>query len=239
MNKRPYLFLILLIPAVAGALYVPWAREEALVASLPRTTSLNGPFSAREGVEEATRIARLWDQGCRLQCIRIGFRGDPHADDPAITFDGMPIPPSGWMYRFFSRERGSFLLLTLTPDGRCEAELHGALNYMDSQPLPADFLDSREAFRIADDEYGREFRDDGPVFRMYAQLTTWPAPFPSPADPVAHRPTWQIRYIHPQSKDARFDLFLILDAVTGEVLAVTEADTAGQTRIVHDALSNR
>lgn len=221
---------------VVGIFYMQAVRERALVASLPRTTSLEGAFSAREGIAEATRIAMLWDSDCRLQCIRIGFRGNPHSEDPAITFDGLPIPPSGWMYRFFSRERGRFLLLTLTPDGRCEAELHGALNYMDSQPLPADFLDSREAFRIADDSFGREFRDNGPVFRMYAQLTTWPSNAGGSVDPVPHRPNWQIHYLHPHSEELRVDLFLMLDGVTGEVLTAMEADSSGE-RITHDALS--
>lgn len=45
-------------------------------------------------------------------------------------------------------------------------------------------------------------------------------------------------YLHPRSKDSRVDLYLMLDALTGDVVAVTEADASGQTRMLHDALSD-
>jgi len=213
-------------------------RDRAVFDDLPKTTSLSGAFTAREGVAEARRIAALWDPAAFLQCVRIAYRGDPHSDDPAITFEGAPIPPSGWMYRFFSRPRGRFLVLTLTPDGLCDAESESAVNYLNSQPLADSFLDSSRAFEIAEESFGRAFRKEGLVVRMYAQATTWPSNVGGPPDPTPHRSTWQIHYIAPRRLERRVDLYLMLDAVDGSVLTVQE-DEAGQVRTIHNGFAER
>ena len=230
--------MALFVVLIAALLLVRDGQDRAIVASLPKTTSLSGPFTAREGLAEARRIAALWDPTAFLQCVRIGYRGDPHSDDPAITFEGVPIPPSGWMYRFFSRGRGRFLVLTLTPDGRCEAQSDSAVNSLDSQPLAGDFLDSPRAFQIAEESFGRKFRSDGPVVRMYAQVTTWPSNVGGPPDPTPHRSTWQVHYLAPRRRETRTDLYLMLDAVDGRVLTVLEAE-GDRIRTIHNGFAER
>jgi hypothetical protein len=145
---------------VAAIYGVTIVRNRALVASLPRTTQLRGPFTAwpihcaagalrgrgtaRQGIAEATRIAKLWDKNCFLLSIHIAFRGDPDQKNPASAFDGFPIPLNGWMYRFFSLERRQFLHLTFTADGRCDVATRSAIDYLDSQPLATEFVDGAE-----------------------------------------------------------------------------------------------
>jgi hypothetical protein len=77
------------------------------------------------------------------------------------------------MYRFFSQERRQFLHLTFTADGRRDVATRSAIDYLDSQPLPIESVDSAEAFRIAEGSFGRAFRQNGPVFRMSARITAW------------------------------------------------------------------
>lgn len=237
-DRRFFVVMTFAVVLVVGLLLVRDGQDREVVAGLPATTSLSGPFTAREGLSEARRIAALWDPAAFLQCVRIGYRGDPHSDDPAITFSGVPIPPSGWMYRFFSQGRGRFLVLTLTPDGRCEAQAESAVNYLDSRPLADDFLDSSRAFEIAEESFGRAFRKEGPVVRMYAQGTTWPSNVGGPPDPMPHRSTWQIHYVAPRQRETRVDLYLMIDAVDGRVLTVLEAE-GDQVRTIHNGFAKR
>jgi len=232
-------FRIFIAIAVVGLLiaYVfKLRREQVFVESLSQQTDVTGAIAAREGVEEVTRIAKLWDQECFLQCVRIAFAGDLE-NNPAIAYEGRPIPPSGWMYRFFSPRRKKFLMLTLSPDGHCQAETASAINYLDSQPLPDNFLDSTEAFQIAEESFGREFRQDVDVFRMYAQVTTWPSNVGGPEDPVPHRANWQIQYLAQRGNRTRVDLYLMIDAVTGKLLTAQKAVNS-EMQVIHSNFGN-
>jgi hypothetical protein len=211
---------------VAGIIGLKAARDRALLASLPRTTQLRGPFTARQGIAEATRIAKLWDQDCFLEGIQDAFLGDLPRKSPGLTFDGVSIPPSGWLYRFLSPGRVEFLDLILAADGRCEIEARSAINYPDAQPLPTEFLDSTEALRIAEESFGRDFRQNGRVFGVDAAIVT----------SAPHRTTWHIEYLGPESRPRRVDLHLLLDAISGKVLTVQEEDGAS-VRTIYKAVA--
>lgn len=227
MNRRTVLYCVVVLLLVTIARFIGDARDYRFAKSLSGTTNLRNTFTPREGLDEATRIARRWDEQCFLQCVRIAFLGDLD-HDPGMTPDGRPVPPSGWMYRFMSRERGRFLELTLTPDGRCLAESSSATNYADSEPLPAAFLDSPAAFKVAEDSFGATFRGETKLFRYYAQVTTWKNNVGGPEDPVRHRPNWQIQYLATRGRD-RVDLCLMIDAITGQLLTAQRFENSKAT----------
>ena len=189
---------------------------------LPKKVELLGPYSARGGIGEAKRIASFWDAESQLQAIFLAFGGDPHTDDPGMGIDGIPIVPSGWTYRFFSAGRGWFLDLTLWPDGRCDALSFSGIDYLDTRPLPEEFLDSSAALSIAEKCYGKHYREEGKLFRLPTRLTTWPSSVVGPKDPVLHRATWQVEYLTTRDR-YRVDLHLTFDAVTGEELCAVES----------------
>lgn len=231
-------FIAIVIVPVLIAYFYKLQRDQEFVTSLSQQTNVTGAFTPREGVEEATRIAKLWDRDCFLQCVRIAFPVDGDQDNRAITFEGRPIPPCGWTFRFFSPRRRQFLRLVMRPDGSCEAEVVSSLNYLKPTALPDDFLDSPEVFQIAEESFGRDFRQDKDVFRMYAQLTTWPSNVGGPEDPVLHRSNWQIHYLATQDSKTRTDLFLMLDAVTGELLtAQRSVDT--EMELIYNAFEKK
>jgi hypothetical protein len=184
--------------AISALLIVLWigyhlfesVRERSRVESLPRKVALLGPYSAQGGIAEAERIASVWDPGCQLQCISMAFGGDFHTDDPGMAMDGIPIAPSGWNYRFFSSARGWFLDLRLWPDGRCEASSFNGIDYLNTKPLPQEFLDSTTALSIAEELYGKRYREKGKLFRLPTRLTTWGSSVVGPKDPIAHRAIW-------------------------------------------------
>lgn len=238
MNWRTALFAALTLAAVFIASMIGEYREVAKAAALSGPTGLRGVFTPREGLSEATRIARLWDEQCFLQCVRLAFVGDLDTDI-GMTPEGRPTAPNGWMYRFLSVERGRFLELTLTPDGQCRAESSSTRNYLDSKPLPSDFLDSTAAFEIAENHYGREFRQSAKLFRFYAQATTWPSNVGGPEDPLPHRPNWQIGYLA-ISDGERVDLYLKIDATDGRVLTVQRfVGTHAHRHVVHNAFAQQ
>jgi hypothetical protein len=138
-----------------------------------------------------------------------------------MAMDGIPIAPSGWNYRFFSSARGWFLDLRLWPDGRCEASSFNGIDYLNTKPLPQEFLDSTTALSIAEELYGKRYREKGKLFRLPTRLTTWGSSVVGPKDPIAHRAIWQIEYLTTRQGD-RVDLVLILDAVTGKELSAVE-----------------
>lgn len=214
--------------AISALLVVVWigfhllesSRERSRVESLPKQIAVPGPYSAKGGLAEAQRIALVWDANCKLQSIFMAFGGDVNTDDPGMAMNGIPIAPSGWNYRYFSSARGWFLDLTLWPDGRCNASSFAGIDYLDTKPLPQEFLDSTTALAIAEELYGKDYREKGKLFRLPTRLTTWPSTV-GPRDPVAHRATWQIHYLTTRDR-GRVDLFLTLDAVTGEELCAVE-----------------
>ncbi|QDU36127.1 hypothetical protein Mal4_04100 [Maioricimonas rarisocia] len=221
MRDRRLSILLIFLAAWIGWFVLQTILDQSRVASLPRTVEISGPYSAKEGIVEASRIAALWDPDCQLQCISMTFGGDTNTSDPGMGKDGLPIPPSGWMYRFYSPKRGWFLDLVLWPDGRCEPSSFNGINYPDTQPLPQVFIDSTQAIAIAEELYGQAYREQGEVFRVPTRLTTWPSSVPGPEDPLRGRATWQIHYLSTREQD-RVDLFLTLDAVTGEELCAVE-----------------
>jgi hypothetical protein len=148
-----------------------------------------------------------------------------------MAMDGTPIAPSGWMYRFFSSARGWFLDLTLWRDGRCEASSFNGINYLDTKPLPQEFLDSTTALSIAEKLYGKRYREKGKLIRLRARVSTWPSSVVGPRDLVAHRPIWQIEYWTTREKD-RVNLVLILDAVTGKELSAVEFVNSEEVRVL-------
>ena len=198
------------------------AWERSRVERLPRKVTVLGPYSAKGGLAEAKRIAMLWHADSQLQAIFTAFGGDIDADDPGMGMDGIPIVPSGWNYRFFSAARGWFLDLTLWPDGRCEASSFNGINYLNTRPLPHEFLDSTAALSIVEELYGKCYREQGRLIRLPTRLTTWRSLVVGPRDPVPHRATWQIHYLTTRQRD-RVDLYLTLDAVTGEELCAVES----------------
>lgn len=197
-------------------------QEKAAVDRLPRNVLISGPHSAKQGLTEAVRIAALWDADCRLQSISMAFGGDVDTDDPGMGMDGIPIPPSGWNYRFFSAAKGWFLDLTIWPSGQCDASSFNGINYLDTKPLPQEYLDSTDALSIAEELYGKQCREQGRLFRLPSQLTTWPSSVVGPRDPVSDRATWQIHYLTTRGND-RVDLYLTLDAVTGDELCAVKS----------------
>lgn len=240
-------FWIVVGLAIASLLIVSFVRErreQAFVASLPQSTKITGAFTPREGVAEAKRIAKLWDDECFLHGILIAYAGDD--DNRGVSFEGRPIPPCGWYFRFVSIPRRRILMLRLTPDGHCVAESADGINFLDSQPLPDNFIDSTEAFQIAEERFGRDFRQDKDVFRIYAQVTTLPSLVGGPEDPVPNRPTWQIHYLTTHlnsSGKMRTDLCLMIDAVTGEVLtAQKQSNLHGsidvEVEVIHNAFED-
>jgi hypothetical protein len=112
---------VLLVVIWIGYHLLVHVSERSRMESLPGKVALFGAYSAKGGIAEAKRIASVWDPDCQLQSIFMAFGGDSQTDDPGMGMHGVPIAPSGWMYRFFSSARGWFLDLTLWPDGRCEA----------------------------------------------------------------------------------------------------------------------
>jgi hypothetical protein len=236
MNWRTALYVALTLAAVFIATLIGEYREVAKAAALSGPTGLKNVFTPREGLTGATRIARLWDEQCYLQCVRFAFVGDLDTDI-GMTPDGRPTAPNGWMYRFLAAERGRFLDLTLTPDGQCRAESTSARDYLDSKPLPANFLDSTTAFEIAENSHGREFRQTAKLFRFYAQVTTWPSNVGGPEDPVPHRPIWQIGYLATRDKE-RVDLYMMIDATDGRLLTVQRfVGQHARRQIVHNAFA--
>jgi hypothetical protein len=213
----PVLMLVLWI----GYHAIQSVLERSRVARLPKKVELLGPYSARGGVAEAKRIAFLWDADSQLQAIFLAFGSDPHTDDAGLGKDGIPIAPNGWVYRFFSAGRGWFLDLTLWPDGQCEASSFNGINYLDTRPLPEEFLDSSAVLSIAEKLHGKQYREKGKLFRLPIRLTTWPASVVGPKDPVLHRATWQVEYLTTRERN-RVDLHLTLDALTGEELCAVE-----------------
>jgi hypothetical protein len=164
----------------------------------------------------------LWDADSQLQSIFMAFGGDARTDDPGMGMDGIPIVPSGWSYRFFSAPRGWFLDVTLWPDGRCDASSFNGIDYPNTRPLPEEFLDSGAILAIAEKLYGKRYREKGKLFRLPTRLTTWPSSVVGPKDPVPHRATWQVHYLTTRRRD-RVDLYLTLDALTGEELCAVES----------------
>lgn len=221
MSNRSLKILLLFLVLWFGYFLFRTVQDHSRVSRLPKQIDILGQYSAKDGIPEAKRIAALWDPDCQLQCIFVAFGGDPQTDDPGLGPEGIPIAPSGWNYRFFSASRVWFLDLILWPDGRCEASSFSGLDYLDTKPLPAEFLDSTEALAIAEKLYGKQYRNDGDLFRTPTRLTTWRLPYPGPRDPVPHRATWQIHYLTTRGQD-RVDLHLTLDAVTGEELCAVE-----------------
>jgi len=205
-------------------------QEKSRIARLPREVSIQGTYSAKDGIAEAEKTAALWDEDCQLQCVFMAFGGDPHTDDPGMAREGVPIAPSGWNYRFFSATRGWFLDLAVWPDGRCDASSFNGIDYLDTRPLPNDFLDSTDAISIAEKLYGERYREDGQLFRLPTRLTTWPSNVVGPEDPVPHRATWQIHYLTTRHGN-RVDLFLTIDAITGEELCAVES-VDSKTRVL-------
>jgi hypothetical protein len=230
MSYRIFGILALLLVLWIGYHVLDSARERSRVGRLPRKVALLGPYSAKGGLTEAKRIASLWEADSRIQAISMAFGGDVHTDDPGMGMDGSPIVPSGWTYRFFSAARGWFLDLTLWPDGRCEASSFNGINYLNTRPLPEEFLDSSAALSIAEKLYGKHYREKGKLFRLATRLTTWPSSVVGPKDPVPHRATWQVHYLTTRQRD-RVDLYLTLDALTGGELCAVESVNA-QIRVL-------
>lgn len=212
---------ILILALWIGIQILQAARHRSRVESLPKKVAILGPYTARDGIAEAKRIASEWDADCQLQCIFLTFGGDVATSDPGISADGIPITPSGWNYRFYSASKGWFLDLRLWPDGRCDASSFNGINYRGTKPLPAEFLDSNAVFTMAEDLYGRDYRAKGKLFRIDTRLTTWPSPVIGPRDPVRHRAIWSIGYLTTRDRE-RVDLYLTLDAVTGKELSAVE-----------------
>lgn len=222
MSHRIIGILALLLVLWIGYQLLDGARERSRVERLPRKVALLGPYSAKGGLTEAKRIASLWHADSKLQSIFMAFGGDVQTDDPGMEMDGIPIAPNGWTYRFLSAARGWFLDLTLWPDGRCDVSSFNGINYLDSRPLPEDFLDSSDVLSIAEGLYGKHYREQGKLFQLPTRLTTWPSTVVGPKDPVSHRATWQVHYLTTRQRD-RVDLYLTLDALTGEELCTVES----------------
>jgi len=222
MSLRIWGVLALLLILWIGFHLLENARQRARLQRLPETVALRGPYSAKGGLAEAERIGLLWEADCKLQAIFMASGDGGSTDGPGMGLDGVPVVPNGWCYRFFSKGRGWFLDLTLWPDGRCEASSFYGIDYLDTKPLPHDFLDSGEALAIAEQRYGKPYGEQGKLFRLPMRLTTWPSSVVGPEDPVPHRPTWQIHYLTTRNRD-RVDLYLTLDAITGEELCAVES----------------
>jgi hypothetical protein len=72
------------------------------------------------------------------------------------------------------------------------------IDYVDTRPLPEEFIDSTAAVSIAGQLHGAEYRKRGKPFRLPLRLTTWRSVMPGPPDPIPHRATWQIEYLATQ-----------------------------------------
>ena len=219
----------LTVMAFLGLLYLNWGTFLGPEPPLPDATAIREAFTARGGEKEATDIARLWAADAFLDCIRIAYSEGTNDAGPALMLDGRAVPPNGWVYRFVSPSRGKELWVTLRPDGKCQTEVQRRPVFSDSRPLPSEILDSPAALEIAESRFARSCRGESrQITQMYAQVTTSPALFGEPRDPSPNRPTWQVTYIVRNDQEPRADLYLNLDAVTGDVLTAMEFSGGGR-----------
>ena len=229
------LLLVLLIPLLRQH-----RRNQALTPRqpLPTTTAIRGPFTVREGLPAAEEVAKRWAADPFLELVRHTTRGGD--ESPPLGSDGKAVPPDGWSYRFLAPGRPGTLRVDVYADGSCRTEVDQRQVRPGERPLPPDILDSPAALRIAESQFSRwnEARK-GEVQNLWAQVTTTPTRWAGvPNGPDPRRPTWQFSYLvyfrkAGQTRPDRSDLYLNLDAVTGEVLTVVEASD-GNTSVLEN-----
>lgn len=152
------------------------------------------PFAARYGLDLATAAATAWS----ADAVLVYVENDDAVDDYGAS--------TRWGYLFHSPARGRSRVYSVR-DGRIAVAEDLDIKF-EAAPLPPGWIDSAQAFVIAEREGGYQFRarHRGRLATMLLMRGAF-----SDEDPDATR--WAVIYTSPDAPS----LFLVLDAADGSV----------------------
>ena len=187
----------------------PWPIE------FPKQIQRHGNIGARKAMELALPFIQL--QLPDAQLIRLGNMTRSlavrDAEGPELSMDGRLGNNGIWWLHFYSPSQDKSVEVRVPAIGRMRILDHGD-QYKDINarrilvPISGDWIDSVDAFRIAEANGGKERRESGQMFGISTSLNSW----------KSNSCRWELTYLI-TDKRGRNDLAIAIDATSGGLMS--------------------
>lgn len=198
-----------LLPIFESALlsqFNPWPTE------YPKLVKHNGSITAKQAFDLALPLVRDLLSDAHLIGISSAMRSLKvrDADGPELSMNGRLRENGMWSLHFYSKIQDKSVDVSVPAVGRIKIRDHGN-KYKDVNsrhilvPINQAWIDSDEAFAIAERNGGQGRRSTGKIFGVRIMLNKWK--YPSAC--------WELEYLV-TSETERNDFNTRIDAITGE-----------------------
>jgi len=172
-------------------------------------------FSAMEALDAVRPQILVWDSEVHFDLI--GSSGDLKkrgSEGPTVSGDGRLTDHGYWRIRFLSLAKGVIALVSVAQSGDVGIKAMQIDENTRTSQRPPEWLDSTRLAMITEPLYERARKPDGPpLYDRIMRLGPW-----GPGD----RWVWTVMYFCWAKGMARWDLNLVVDATTGEVIDQNE-----------------
>ena len=188
--------------------FEPWPKE------IPAGIEQHGSLTARQAFVKADALALSRFPDAALIRIHNNARSLALRDiqGPELSLDGRLIQNAVWWFHFYSAASDVSFAVTVPALGRVRILDHGE-QYRNPNsryilvPVGKNWIDSDQAFALAEQRGGQERRSQGKVFGLFAKLQMT----------QSQKAYWAFMYGLADER-GRNDLIVNMDAITGEPL---------------------
>jgi hypothetical protein len=172
-------------------------------------------LSAFEALELLTPYVAQWDADVHSDGISSsGDLSKRDAEGPMVSSQGRLTQHGEWSARFISKRHGVLCSVALRASGHVSIKPFGIGVNTRIWQRPGECIDSPRLLQITEPIYEAKRPSDGPpLYDRILQLGTWGAD---------ERCVWTLMYFCHAKGMGRWDLDLVVDAVTGEVIRSAE-----------------